>query len=52
LKFKNKIFKNMELPRGSIIMYSGPFYFDETGKGYGPLKGWALCNGLNGTPNL
>ena len=42
----------MELPRGSIIMYSGPFYFDETGKGYGPLRGWALCNGLNGTPNL
>jgi len=33
-------------------MYSGSFYFDETGKGYGPLRGWALCNGLNGTPNL
>jgi hypothetical protein len=33
-------------------MYSGPWNFDATGLGTGPLTGWALCNGNNGTPDL
>lgn len=41
-----------EVPPGGIIMYSGPWNFDGTGLGTGPLEGWALCNGNNGTPNL
>jgi len=40
------------LPSGGIIMYSGAWNFDGTGKGTGDLLGWALCNGNNGTPNL
>ena len=40
------------LPSGSIIMYSGPWNFDDTGLGINTLLGWALCNGNNGTPNL
>ncbi|MCX7716155.1 MAG: hypothetical protein N2Z73_01905 [Endomicrobia bacterium] len=43
---------NPTVPRGGIIMYSGPWNFDSTGLGTGPLVGWALCNGQNGTPNL
>jgi hypothetical protein len=43
---------SVSLPPGSIIMYSGPWYFDSTGLGVGPLTGWALCNGNNGTPDL
>lgn len=39
-------------PQGGIIMYSGPWNFDGTGLGTGPLAGWALCNGNNNTPNL
>lgn len=39
-------------PIGSIVMYSGAWAFDATGKGTGSLSGWALCNGNNGTPNL
>jgi hypothetical protein len=38
---------------GTIIMWygdiSGKF---SNGLGYGIMKGWALCNGQNGTPNL
>jgi hypothetical protein len=33
---------------GMIIMYSGPL----VNIGTGPLTGWALCDGTNGTPNL
>jgi len=33
---------------GMIIMYSGPL----VNIGVGPLTGWALCNGTNGTPDL
>ncbi|MCS7298230.1 MAG: hypothetical protein RMK19_06795 [Bacteroidia bacterium] len=40
------------VPPGGIIMYSGPWHFDATGLGTGPLEGWALCNGNNGTPDL
>jgi microcystin-dependent protein len=40
------------IPSGVIVMYSGPWNFDATGLGTGPLTGWALCNGNNGTPNL
>ncbi len=40
------------IPQGGIIMYSGPWDFDQTGRGYGRLDGWALCNGNNGTPDL
>ncbi|MCD6418509.1 hypothetical protein J7M00_06985, partial [bacterium] len=40
------------IPSGGIIMYSGPWNFDDTGLGTGPLVGWALCNGNNGTPDL
>jgi hypothetical protein len=40
------------VPPGVIVMYSGPWHFDATGLGTGPLTGWALCNGNNGTPNL
>ncbi|HNQ19580.1 MAG TPA: hypothetical protein PKI46_00805 [Bacteroidales bacterium] len=43
---------NYGMPQGSIIMYSGPWYFDNNGLGIGNLNGWALCNGQNGTPNL
>jgi len=43
---------NPTTPRGGIIMYSGTWNFDATGLGTGPLVGWALCNGNNGTPNL
>lgn len=38
---------------GIVVMWSGPLAsFDGTGKGVGTMKGWALCNGNNGTPNL
>lgn len=40
------------VPNGAIIMYSGPWNFTDTGLGTGPLAGWALCNGQNGTPDL
>lgn len=40
------------VPSGVIVMYSGPWNFDATGLGTGPLTGWALCNGQNGTPDL
>ncbi len=43
---------NPTVPSGVIIIYSGPWSFDETGRGTGPLEGWALCNGQNGTPDL
>jgi microcystin-dependent protein len=42
----------LTVPRGGIIMYSGAWNFDGTGKGTGPLDGWVLCNGNNGTPDL
>ncbi|GIV23255.1 MAG: hypothetical protein KatS3mg025_0914 [Bacteroidia bacterium] len=31
-----------EVPPGGIIMYSGPWNFDATGLGTGPLTGWGL----------
>ncbi len=44
------------LPRLSVVRYvgdTGAPYFDPSGLGAkGRWKGWALCNGLNGTPNL
>lgn len=42
------------IPYGGIIAWSGAVatYFDGTGKGINGLQGWALCNGVNGTPNL
>ncbi|MBI4802010.1 MAG: hypothetical protein HY796_05765, partial [Elusimicrobia bacterium] len=39
-------------PSGRVIMYSGSWNFDASGLGTGPLEGWALCNGSNGTLNL
>ena len=43
-------------PRLSVVRYlgdTGAPYFDPSGLGAkGRWKGWALCNGLNGTPNL
>ena len=43
-------------PRLSIVRYAGDTgapYFDATGLGAkGRWKGWALCNGQNGTPSL
>ncbi|MBU5689295.1 MAG: hypothetical protein KQA41_03670, partial [Candidatus Aenigmarchaeota archaeon] len=47
----NNVF-NPTVPKGGIIMYSGPWNFDATGLGIGPLEGWALCNGNYGTINL
>lgn len=43
------------VPTGGIIMWSGGMAnFDNSGKGMinTSLDGWALCNGLNGTPDL
>jgi microcystin-dependent protein len=43
------------VPKFGIIMYAGSTSstrFDATGKGVGGYKGWALCNGENGTPDL
>lgn len=40
---------------GMILPYSGSLgEFDGTGLGIanGPMDGWAVCNGLNGTPDL
>lgn len=40
-------------PIGTILMKSSTTDFDTTtGLGSGAWKGWSLCNGLNGTPNL
>ena len=47
-----KAYVDTLVPPGTIVMYSGAWNFDETGLGTGPLEGWALCNGNNGTPNL
>ncbi len=41
------------LPLGVILMWSGSIeQFDETGRGKDNLDGWALCNGINGTPDM
>ena len=40
------------IPKGGVIIYSGAWNFDSTGLGIESLKGWALCNGNNGTPDL
>lgn len=41
------------MPVGTITMWSGSVStFDGTGKGFGELTGWALCNGNNSTPDL
>jgi len=38
---------------GFVISAPGPTQnFDTTGLGVGGLKGWAMCNGLNTTPDL
>ncbi|MET0391600.1 MAG: hypothetical protein ABW019_00610 [Chitinophagaceae bacterium] len=42
-------------PQGGIMMYGGSEgNFDNSGKGKpdSPVAGWAICNGLNGTPDL
>lgn len=41
-------------PSGMITLWYGTLsdYFEADGNGKGQLKGWALCNGNNGTPNL
>lgn len=40
-------------PVGVILPYSGAFTdFNLTGLGTGPMAGWAICNGLNGTPDM
>lgn len=41
-------------PGGTVVMYSGDLsVFDSTGLGISKQwKGWALCNGQNGTPDL
>ena len=48
-------FRKAYYPQGSIIMYSGPVsgYFNSYGEGtHETTKGWHICNGQNGTPNL
>jgi hypothetical protein len=42
------------VPQGGIIMYSGPYVFDASGRGKagGNMEGWAVCNGQNSTPDL
>ena len=38
---------------GQIVMFSGSeSKFDSNGVGLGSFKGWQLCNGNNGSPNL
>ena len=41
-------------PSGMITMWYGAISanFDTDGNGKNQMKGWALCNGNNGTPNL
>jgi hypothetical protein len=46
------LYSGSSMPKGSIIMYSGEWEFDNTGLGTGSLDGWALCNGKNGTVDL
>lgn len=51
----NDISYQSNAPKGGIIMYDGSVAnFDVTGLGLSGkgLKGWALCNGQNGTPDL
>lgn len=41
------------IPSKVIMPWFGDVsYFDQTGKGLGYMKGWALCNGKNNTPDL
>ena len=43
------------VPQGGILPYQGSLlHFDATGLGLNdsPMAGWAICNGLNGTPDL
>lgn len=50
LKYKGRI-----AMRGAIMPYYGDMsYFSATGLGLGGtiMDGWAICNGLNGTPDL
>ena len=54
--YSNNLKGNRPVPKGGIIMWSGAIVgnFDSTGLGLvnGLLKGWALCNGKNSTPDL
>ncbi len=46
-------FKGRLTPKFGIVPYAGPMDdFSATGLGLGPMEGWAVCNGLNGTPDL
>ncbi len=45
------------VPVGVIVMWAGDIAlgganWDATGKGIGPMTGWAICNGNNGTQNI
>lgn len=45
--------KGRVVPKGSILPYHGPLTsFDNTGLGSSDMLGWAICNGLNSTPDL
>lgn len=45
--------KGRVVPQGSILPYFGPTTaFDTTGLGINAMQGWAICNGLNGTPDM
>jgi len=49
-------FRKAYYPKGAIIMYDGStssLYFNEDGAGvHSGTKGWHICNGKNGTPDL
>ncbi|MBL8002404.1 MAG: hypothetical protein JNL05_10620 [Flavobacteriales bacterium] len=41
------------VPAGSIMPYYGDMVnFNTSGLGTGPMTGWAVCNGQNGTPDM